>query len=118
MVAEQLLRERLVAREDQRARVATCVGNTQQFEVGDDVLVEYGLVLELLEEIEDDVGSPVLDRVSDRFQVFVDAELANLVPDFAQRFDDITLRLEVVNLTTHLILANLSVQIYIPRTGP
>ena len=54
VVGEELLRERLVAREQQAARVAAGVRHAQQLEVADDVLVEQADVVERLEQVEDD----------------------------------------------------------------
>ena len=55
MVGEQLLRQRLVAREDQAARIASRVGEVKQLEIADDVLIEGGDAGKRLHEIEDDV---------------------------------------------------------------
>ncbi len=55
VVGEQLLRQRLVARQDQAARVAAGVGQAQQLQVADDVLIEGGDAGERLQQVEDDV---------------------------------------------------------------
>ena len=53
---QQRLRERLVAREHQPARVAARVGDPQQLEEAHDVAVEHADAVERLEQVEDDVG--------------------------------------------------------------
>ena len=55
VVVEQLLRQRLVAREEHAARIAAGVGQPQQFEVADDVLIERADFVKRLEQIERDV---------------------------------------------------------------
>ena len=59
MVGEQLLRERLVAREQQAAGIAPGVRELQEFEVAHDVLIEDRDVVEPFEQIEGDVRLPV-----------------------------------------------------------
>ena len=66
VVGEQLLGERLVAAEQEAARVAARVRHLQQLEVGHDVVVEGGDVVEALEQVEGDVGLEVEDGVADR----------------------------------------------------
>ena len=55
VIGEELLRQRLVARQDQAARIAAGVGQAQQLEVADDVLVERRDAGERLHQVEDDV---------------------------------------------------------------
>jgi hypothetical protein len=62
MVGEQLLRQRLVARENQAARIASRVGEVKQLEITDDVLIEGGDAGKRLHEIEDDVRLEVTCR--------------------------------------------------------
>ncbi len=93
VIREQLLRERLVAREDQAARIATRVGQPQQLEIADDVLIEGRDAGERLHQVEDDVRLEETDRRPDAAEVVVDAEHAHLVADLAQRLDDVVLHL-------------------------
>ena len=55
VIREQLLRERLVAREDEAARIAAGVGQAQQLEIADDVLIEGRDAGKRLHQVEDDV---------------------------------------------------------------
>ena len=58
VVGQQLLRQRLVARQHQPARIAAGVGQPQQLEMADDVLIEDRDVVEALEQVEGDVRLP------------------------------------------------------------
>ena len=93
MVSEELLRQRLVARQNQAARIAAGVRQVQQLEVADDVLVEGGDARERLQQVEHDVRIERLHRGADAAQVVVHAAHAHLVPDLAQRLDDVELHL-------------------------
>ena len=62
VIGQQLLRQRLVARQQQAARIAAGVRQLQQLEVADDVLVEDRDVVEAFEQVERDVRLPVGDR--------------------------------------------------------
>ncbi len=79
VIMHQRLRQILAARQHQAARIAAGIGNAQQFEIARDVLVVGGLAVELLEQIEDDVRLPALDRVADRLQLVLHAERPHLV---------------------------------------
>ena len=92
------LRERLVAREREAARAAAGVRHAHQLEEGDHVLVEHDLVLELLEQVEDQLGLELLERGAQRAQLIVHAELAHLVAEQAQRLGDVDLALDAVDL--------------------
>ena len=85
VVGEQLFRQRLVAREQQAARIAAGVGQLQQLQVADDVLVEDRDVVEPLEEIERDVRLPVRRRPADVAQVVVHAESLHFVAHGGER---------------------------------
>jgi hypothetical protein len=92
MVGQQLLRERLVAGEDQPARVAAGVPEAQQLEVADDVLVEGRDAGKRLHQVEDDVRLEE-PGVGGCRRGRRDAEHAHLVTHLAQRLDDVVLHL-------------------------
>ena len=69
MVMHERLRQVLAARQHQAARIAAGIGNAQQFEIADDVLVVDGFAVELLEQVEHDIRLPVLDLVADRLEL-------------------------------------------------
>ena len=91
MVREQLLRQRLVAREQQPARIAARVGQLQQLEMRDDVLIEDRDVVEALEQIEGDVRLPFGRQAPDLAEVVVDAQRLDLMTHRRQRGDDVVL---------------------------
>ena len=66
VVREDLLRERLVARQHEATRIAPGVRHEQQLEVAHDVLVELAQPEERLDQVEDDVRLPLLQRFPDR----------------------------------------------------
>src|ERR1035437_5897314 len=98
VIEQELLRERLAARDDHAARIASRVGNLQQLEEAHDVLVEEDFAVELLQKIEHDVRFPFLDGVTDREQFVLHAERTHLVTDRAKVADDVVLRLPDVDL--------------------
>jgi hypothetical protein len=53
----------------------------------------YVATPKLLEEVEGDLGLPLLDRLADHPEVAPDPERAHLVSHLAQRADDVELRL-------------------------
>ncbi len=93
VVREELLGERLVAREDEAARVAAGVGQAQQLEVANDVLVEGRHAGERLHQVEDDVRLEGADNRPDGAQPVMEAEHAHVVPHLLQRFRDVVLHL-------------------------
>ena len=98
VVGEDLLRQRLVAREHHAARIAAGVGLPHQLEERDDVLVVGDDALELLEQVEDDVGLPVGDRAAQLGEVVAHAEHPDLVAHRAERRRDVVLRAPLVDL--------------------
>jgi hypothetical protein len=62
VIGEELLRQRLVPGQEQPARIAARVGQLQQLEVADDVLIEDRDVVEPFEEVEGDLRLPLGGR--------------------------------------------------------
>jgi len=73
MVDEELLRQRLLARDDHAARVAAGVRDAQELEQAHDVVVEQDVAVKLLEQVEHDVRLELLDGVADGQQLILDA---------------------------------------------
>src|SRR4029079_6779011 len=96
------LRDGLVAREHEAARVAAGVRHVEQLEVRDDVLVEDRDVLEVLEQVEDDVRLELLDAGADDAEVCADPELADLVAEVAERPYDVKLGLPLDGLEVRI----------------
>ena len=88
---EQLLAERLVARQQQAARVAAGVGLAHELEERHHVLVVGDDAVELLEQVEDDVGLPVGDRAAQLGEAVEHADAAHVVAEPAQRRGDVVL---------------------------
>jgi hypothetical protein len=93
VIRKQLLRQRLVARQDEAARIAPGVGEAEQLEIADHVLIERRHTRERLHQIEDDVRLEQTDGWPDAAKVVVDAEDTDLVTDLAQRLDHVVLHL-------------------------
>jgi hypothetical protein len=93
VVGEHLLRQRLVAPEDEAARVAAGIGDAEQLQVGDHVLVVDRVAVELLEKVEGDVRPDLLDGVANLRQVADHAERQHLVAELAERREDVVLGL-------------------------
>ena len=91
VIHEDLLGEPLVPRQHDAAGITACIGHPQELQVADHVLVVGGLSVELLQEVEGDVGFPLLDGLADDGEVAPDAEGLHLVAHFLERPDDIEL---------------------------
>ncbi len=92
VIRQELFRQRLVAREQQAARIASGVRHLQQLEVADDVLVEDRHIVERLEQVEGDVGLPLVVGAADVAKVVVHRERPDFVAHAGQRRDDVVLR--------------------------
>ena len=94
VVGQQLLRDALVARQHQAARVAAGVGHAQQLEVADHVLVVDRHVVEVLQQVEDHVRLQ-LGRAAVRIapRSLPTPRHCTSWPELAQRADDVELGL-------------------------
>jgi hypothetical protein len=93
VIGEQLLRQRLVASEDQAARIAACVGQVQQLQITDDVLIEGRNTREGLHQVENDVGLEESGDRSNAPRVVTDPQHPHFMTHLAQRLDDVVLHL-------------------------
>jgi hypothetical protein len=93
VVREELLRDALVARQHQPARVAAGVRHAEQLEVARHVLVVDRHVVEVFQEIEHGVRLGLGDGVPDDAEIAADAQAPHLVPQLAQRGHDVELGL-------------------------
>src|SRR5262245_60020207 len=93
MVGQQLLRDALVARQHEAARVAAGVRHAEQLEVADDVLVVDRDVVEVLEQVEHRLRLELVQGVADHAQVAAHPEALHLVPQLPERADDVELGL-------------------------
>ena len=93
MIGEEFLGERLVACQDEAARVAAGVGKPQQLEVADHVLIERGDAGECLHQVEDNVRLEEAGSRTNRAELVVKAKHAQLVAHFPQGLDDVVLHL-------------------------
>ena len=92
VVVQQLLRQRFVAREEHAARIATRVGQPQQLEIADDVLIERPDLVERFQQIEGDVRLEFVVGLPDGGEVVLHAEHLHVVPELvAQRLEDVVL---------------------------
>ena len=85
------MRQRLVARQQQAARIAAGVRLAQQLEERDHVLVVGDDAVELLEQVEDDLRLPLGDDAAQFFQLIGDAEAAHFVLRLLERRDHVEL---------------------------
>jgi hypothetical protein len=93
VVGEELLRERLVAGQDQSARIAACIRHPEQLQIAHHVLVEAGHAREGFQEIEDDLRFEAADAVADGREVVMDPEHGHVVTALAERLDHVVLHL-------------------------
>src|SRR5512140_1923498 len=104
MVRAELLRQRLAARQDHAPGVAPGVGNAQQLEITDDVMVEDDLAVKLLEQVEHHVRLERLDGITNRRQFVLHTERVHFVATAAEVADDVELRLPAVDVLVALAL--------------
>ena len=69
--------------QEQPTRVAARVGQLEQLEVADDVLIEDDDVVEPFQEVEGDLRLPLGGRTADVAEVIVDGEHLHLVAHLA-----------------------------------
>jgi hypothetical protein len=89
VVLQDLLRERLVLAQHQRAVPAARVGDAAQLEHAGDVAFEIPGPVERLDEVPDEVGLDALDQVDDLARVLVDGAQVDLVAKRLQRGHDV-----------------------------
>ena len=80
MVAEDFLRDALVLAKDETGRAAARERHAVHFEKRNDVLVERAVVLELVGQIENDVGLEALQLLAQQIEVVEDGEMLCRVP--------------------------------------
>ena len=98
MIGQQLLRQHLVARQQHAARIAAGVGLMHQLQKRDDVLIVGDDAVELLQQVEDDVGLPVDDGAPQFRQAVAQAQRHDLVARGLQMRDDVVLGAPFVDL--------------------
>ena len=89
MIGKDLLGKGFIASQHQSAGIAASVPYPQQLEVGDDVLIKDRDTIELLKEIEADVGLPFVDRLANHCEVTQHADRLYFVPHLAEGGDDV-----------------------------
>jgi hypothetical protein len=95
--SEHALRQHLVARQHHPARIAARVALPEELEVGNDVVIVGNDALELVEQIEDDVRAPRVDRRAQLGEIVRHAKNSNLVAELAQRVQNVVLGAELVD---------------------
>ena len=75
MIAEDFFRDAFVFAKDETGRAATGKGHALHFEKRNDVLVEPAVVLELVGEIENDVGREAFQFLPQQIEIVEDGEM-------------------------------------------
>ena len=97
VIGEDLLRQRLVARNHHAARIAAGVRQLHQLEERDHVLVVSDDALEFLEQVESHLGLPVGDHRAQLGEIVAQAQGLDLVPGLLQRRGDVVFGPELVD---------------------
>ncbi len=97
VIGQQLFGQRLVARQQQAARIAAGVALPQQLEKRHDVLIVRDDTVEFLEQVEDDVGLPVGDGGAQLREAVQHADAVHVVTDLAQRRGHVVLSAPLLN---------------------
>src|SRR6185295_14438446 len=84
MISEDLLGQRLVARQGQAARIAPGILLLAQLQVTDHVLVEEWQVVELLDQVEDNVRRAACDSSADDGKIAADTRAGDLMAKLLQ----------------------------------
>src|SRR6185312_4513240 len=92
MESEELLAKRLVARQQQPTRITARIGLAHQLEERHDMLIVRDDPVELLEQIENDVGLPVGNGRAQLGEAVEHAEAVHVMPAAAQCGGYIVLR--------------------------
>lgn len=98
VVAEDLLHDRLVVRQDQSGGVASRVRLTHQLEEAHDIRDVSSETGEFLEQIEHDMWFVVVDQFTEWGQVIVDPECLDLVAEVLNGGQDIVFGFPVTNV--------------------
>jgi hypothetical protein len=93
VIHENLLRQRLVAGEQESPRIAPGVRNEEHLEIGDPILIVHRDVVEVLEQVEEHVGMKALQRSIEDREVASQSHDRDHVPHESKRFDDVELHL-------------------------
>jgi hypothetical protein len=97
VIGEKLLGDVLAPRQHEAARVAAGIGHAHQLKIAGDVLVVSGLAVELLEQVEDDIGLPAIDRIADRPKLRLHAQRLHLMSGCAERGEHVVFGLPDVD---------------------
>ena len=98
MIAQDLLGEDLVVGHHKAGRIASGERPAHEPQIPQDVRDVQSFTAELLEEVEDDVGVPVEQRPAEGGELVDPSHVLDLVPQIAQRRDDVVLGLPGRNL--------------------
>ena len=101
MIAENFFRDPLVLAQDESSRATASEGHALHFEKRHDVLVEPAVVLELVGEIEKNIGREAFQLLPDEIEVVEDGQMLRGVAQLTERGEDIFLGLPILRL--HLL---------------
>ena len=90
-----MLAEYFVVGQHQTTRITTCIGLLHQFQIRSDVLVVDRNTMKLFEQIKDDAGFPFEQPASDDTRIIANAELLQIVTEFANGLANVVLCLPI-----------------------
>lgn len=89
MVRHDFFGQRFIAREREATGVAAGVGELEEFEVGDDVLVEGVQATEAFDDVEDDFGFEFVGGAADDGHVVDEFEFVDIVAELFEGLADV-----------------------------
>jgi hypothetical protein len=101
MIVENLFRDALVLAKSKTGGAAAGKGEALHFEKGNDVLVESGVVLELFDEVEKNIGRERLQFLPEKIDIVENGEMLRRVAERAERGHDVRLGLPILRF--HLL---------------
>src|SRR5437867_9188360 len=96
VIVENLFRAALVLAERETGRAAAGKGQVLHFEKGNDVLVESGIVLELFDQVEKNIGREGLQFLPEKIDIVKNGKMLRGVAERAECGHDVCLGLPVL----------------------
>src|SRR5437667_6109126 len=101
VIMENLFRDALVLAKGETGRAAAGKGQVLHFEKGNDVLIESGIVLELFDQVEKNIGREALQFLPEKIDIVKNGKMLRRMAERAERGADVRLCLPV--LSFHLL---------------
>src|SRR5437667_8701967 len=96
VIVENLFRDTLVLAKSKTSRATAGKGKVLHFEKGNDVLIESGIVLELFDQVEKNIGREGFQFLPEKIDIVKNGEMLRRVAKRAERGHDVRLSLPIL----------------------